>query len=305
MPRILVTNDDGIDSEGIRQLAVALKPLGDVVIVAPDTEYSGASAALGSLRDLRPEAHLVHIEGIDEAWSVNGPPAQTVLFARLGAFDGVAGAGSKDHAAAGVARTPEAARFDLVVAGINPGANVGRAVYHSGTVGAAITARNYGIDAIAVSQAVSGASIEGQGWDEMLKGQRWQTAATVAAAVAERILTEQKTGTPTTGPGKSGATAVNINVPNRPLSELKGWQYSTLAKVPERAVEQVTLEPKEGHPGGYSIKLGWGEPIPPEADTDVAALNAGKVAITLLGPVSERDGGTRPEVRAALDKLLG
>ena len=86
---------------------------------------------------------------------MSGPPALCVMFARLGAFG---------------------EPFDLVVSGINPGANVGRAVYHSGTVGAALTARNGNISGVAISQAVTGFGVEGQGWDEMLIGQKWETA---------------------------------------------------------------------------------------------------------------------------------
>ena len=114
--RILLTNDDGIDSVGLHVLARAMRPFGEVVIAAPDREFSGAGAALGALHLIQPEVHRAHVDGIDEAWAVTGPPALCVMFSRLGAFG---------------------APFDLVVSGINPGANVGRSVYHSGTVGAA------------------------------------------------------------------------------------------------------------------------------------------------------------------------
>ena len=124
--------------------------------MAPDDEYSGASAALGALHRIQPEVHQVRLDGLAEAWAVTGPPALCVMFARLGAFG---------------------PPFDLVVAGINPGINVGRSVYHSGTVGAALTARAGGISGVAVSQAVRGFGVEGQGWDEMLTGQVWDGAA--------------------------------------------------------------------------------------------------------------------------------
>ena len=90
------------------------------------------------------------MDGIDEAWAVTGPPALCVMFARLGAFG---------------------PPFDLVVSGINPGANVGRSVYHSGTVGAAYRPERRH-QRVAVSQAVAGFGVEGQGWDEMLADQR-------------------------------------------------------------------------------------------------------------------------------------
>src|SRR4029077_18375078 len=105
-------------------LARRLTDIGDVVVAAPDREYSGAGAALGTLHLIHPEVRRVHIDGVPEAWSVSGPPALCVMFARLGVF-------GRD--------------LDLVVSGINPGANAGRAIYHSGTVGAALTARNGGM----------------------------------------------------------------------------------------------------------------------------------------------------------------
>src|SRR3954449_721262 len=150
--RILVTNDDGVDCVGIHVLARRLGALGDVVVAAPDREYSGAGAALGTLHLIRPEVRRVTIDGVPEAWSVTGPPALCVMFARLGVFG---------------------APFDLVVSGINPGANSGRAIYHSGTVGAALTARNGGVSGVAISQAVADVGVEGQGWEAMLTGQLW------------------------------------------------------------------------------------------------------------------------------------
>ena len=102
--RILVTNDDGIDSIGLHVLARAMATLGDVVVVAPDKEYSGYGAAFGPLHLIKPDVHRASIDGIDEVWSVTGPPALCVMFGRLDLFG----------------------HYDLVVAGINPGANVGR-----------------------------------------------------------------------------------------------------------------------------------------------------------------------------------
>ena len=157
--RILVTNDDGIDSVGLHVLARRLAPLGDVVIVAPDQEYSGFGAALGTLHPMQPEVHRVQVYGRRRGLDGVGPPCAVRLLRPAEAFGDV----------------------DLVVSGINPGVNTGRAIYHSGTVGAALTARNGGIPGIAVSQSVVGFGVEGQGWDEMLEGQLWDTAAEVAA----------------------------------------------------------------------------------------------------------------------------
>ena len=62
--RILVTNDDGIDSEGLHVLARAMSAYGSVTVVAPDDEYSGASAALGALHRIHPEVHRVHLDDL-------------------------------------------------------------------------------------------------------------------------------------------------------------------------------------------------------------------------------------------------
>jgi 5'-nucleotidase len=234
--RILVTNDDGIDSVGLHRLARALRPHGEIVIVAPDSEYSGASAAFGAIHLMRPEVHRVHVDGIDEAWTVAGPPALCVMFARLGAFG----------------------RFDLCVSGINPGANVGRAVYHSGTIGAAITARVGGITGIAISQDVSMGSVEGQAWDEMIANQVWDSAAAVASRVVGALV-----ASPPAEPA-----VINVNVPNRPLGDILGWRRTTLATMPIRAMTGVTLDPKIGHEDAFNVTMAWGEPqqLPPESD---------------------------------------
>ena len=89
--RILVTNDDGIDSIGMHVLARAMCRLdGDheIIVAAPDEEYSGAGASLGALHLIHPEVRRAHIDDCpaDAIWSVTGPPALCVMFSRLGAF---------------------------------------------------------------------------------------------------------------------------------------------------------------------------------------------------------------------------
>ncbi len=194
--RILLTNDDGIDSVGLHILARAMRPHGDVVIIAPDSEYSGASCAVGALHLAHPEARRERVEGIDEAWSLTGPPALCVMFARLGAFGGP---------------------FDLVVSGINPGANVGRSVYHSGTVGATLSGRIGNISGVAVSQSVAGFGVEGQAWDDMILGQHWETAAEVASAFVSGLAASLP----------EEAVVVNLNVPNCPVDEINGWRRTS------------------------------------------------------------------------------
>ena len=97
--QILVTNDDGVDSVGLHILARAMRPFGNVTVVAPDREYSGAGAAIGAIWEEHPEVHDATIDGIDTTWTVSGAPALCVMYAHLGAFD---------------------FHPDLIVSGINP-----------------------------------------------------------------------------------------------------------------------------------------------------------------------------------------
>lgn len=249
--RIMVTNDDGIDSIGLHILARAMRPFGEVVIVAPHREFSGASVAVGSLHTMQPQARRALVDGIDEAWSVNGPPALCVMFARLGAFS---------------------APFDLVVSGINPGANVGRAVYHSGTVGAAIAARNGGINGVAVSQDVAGHGVEGQAWDEMLLGLRWDTAAHVAASYVAGLVENLPTE----------AVVANINVPNREVADLAGWRHADIANEVPQQVSTAELVPMIGHPNSYDVRVTWGPPTVRTADSEASLLAQGYVTLTYV-----------------------
>jgi 5'-nucleotidase len=272
--RILVTNDDGIDSEGLHVLARAASGLGHVVVVAPDGEYSGASAAVGALHLIQPEVHRVTIEGVAEAWSVSGPPALCVFFARLGAFGPA---------------------FDMALCGINPGANVGRAVYHSGTVGAAVTARLGGVSAVAVSQAVAEDEVEGQGGDETLADQQWGSAAAVAVSVAGALLER-----PPTKP-----TIINVNVPNLALDAIKGWRHTVLGRQPGRAMESVRLEARPGHPGTYRVRMEYGPRTSLPAETDGGAIERGEISIGVLGPVTDEWCGDDVPGTDHLGALLG
>jgi 5'-nucleotidase len=272
--RILVTNDDGIDSEGLHVLARAMTGYGDVTVVAPDDEYSGASAALGALHLIQPEVHQTQITGVPEAWSVSGPPALCVMFARLGAFG---------------------PPFDMVVAGINPGVNVGRSVYHSGTVGAALTARAGGITGVAVSQAVRGFGVEGQGWDEMLRGQIWESAATVGGAVVGALR-----GEPPDTP-----VVANVNVPNLAIADLAGWRLTSVGRIPPRVIADASLEPKVGHPGSFRVAMKWGDAVSLPEGTDGGAIERDQVSVTLLGALSDSRASRPDEAIVAAETAIG
>jgi 5'-nucleotidase len=272
-PRILVTNDDGIDSEGLHVLAQAMTSYGDVTVVAPDDEYSGASAALGALHRIQPEVHQTRMEGVPEAWSVSGPPALCVMFARLGAFG---------------------PPFDMVVAGINPGVNVGRSVYHSGTVGAALTARAGGMTGVAVSQAVRGFGVEGQGWDEMLTGQLWDGAAVIAGAAVGALLAA----------APSTPVVANLNVPNLAVADMAGWRHTTIGRIPPRVVSEAALEPKVGHPGSFRVAMKWGDAVSLPEGTDGGAVERDLVSVTMLGTLAEARSARDSDAAAAAEAVI-
>lgn len=127
--KILVVNDDGILSLGLKILVEQLKPLGEVYIFAPEKHQSGMSQAL-SLRKKMKVKNYGNLYGAVRAYSVKGTPADCL---RLGLF------------------FYDKIKFDLVVSGINQGANLGSDVSRSGTIGAASEAASLGIPAIALS----------------------------------------------------------------------------------------------------------------------------------------------------------
>lgn len=276
--RILVTNDDGIDSTGLHVLARAMREHGEVVIIAPDREFSGAGAALGALHLMVPEVCRRDIDGIDEAWAVSGPPALCVMFARLGAFGDP---------------------FDLIVSGINPGVNVGRSVYHSGTVGACLSGRNGQIPGVAVSQAVTGFGVEGQGWDEMLVGQKWETAAVVASAFVGGMVRSIDRGELT------DAAVVNINVPNCEVHELAGWDMARVGVEPPRRMSNATLVPKEGHQDAFTVRMEWGDAVELPADTDGGMVELNQVAISYLSRIEAQERKDLGPAEDAMRALLG
>lgn len=273
--RILVTNDDGIGADGLGVLARTMRAHGDVVVVAPDGEYSGSGAAIGPVHLIDPQVHDGHVEGIDESWAVSGPPALCVLFARLGAFGDV----------------------DMVVSGINPGANVGRSVYHSGTVGAVLTARNGGISGIAVSQVVSGFGVEGQAVDDAPADQHWQTAADVAGVALDALLAEGRAG--------DEPFAVNLNVPNCELEQLKGWRFTQLATEPIRAIEKVTLVAHPDNAEAYKVEMAWGDADDQSLELDTGAVMSGYVSVSMLSRLEAVGDARSGALAAAFDAAVG
>ena len=230
---IVVANDDGIYSKGIWTLAETLTSLGTVSVVAPDREQSGVGLSITLQMPVRVYETHPWVEGI-KALAVVGTPADSVLLA-----------------AQGLTPSP----VDLVVSGINEGANLGHNVLVSGTVGAAFQAHFFGIPAIAIS--VSG-----------VKDIQFEAAARVA-----RILAGMFADGTLTGP-----MLLNVNVPNAPMDEIQGVRITRLAR--GRWVDTLEKLPTERH-DYYWIARGrpeWEE----EDGTDVWAIRRKFVSITPL-----------------------
>jgi len=149
MPTILVTNDDGVRSDGIHALAEAVRRLGDVTVVAPNVEASAIGHALTLRRPLRMERLR------DRVYEVDGTPTDCVNIALTQLFDG---------------------RIDLIMSGINKGYNIGDDITYSGTVAGAMEAALLGIPGIAVSL------------ERTMGAYDFAAAAAAAATVAEAVL---------------------------------------------------------------------------------------------------------------------
>lgn len=275
--RVLVTNDDGIQSAGLVALAGVARERGhDTIVVAPNWDSSGASAAVTGItegRDLLEERHDWPGWEHGAVLSVRATPA----FISRSAFLGVFGE-----------------RPDVVISGINRGANTGRAILHSGTVGAAFTAYHQGCPALAVSLAVVEPVTEPDGQRgakppnaeplsaEPLSdglGPHWLTAAIVAGRLLDWLVGEMR------------HVVLNCNVPNVPPSELRGLRVGRLAAVgaAQTAVVERSGEllPLTVGAGADSTPYGSGEITSPEAATDAALLRDGYAAVTAVVPVVE------------------
>jgi 5'-nucleotidase len=236
VPRILVVNDDGIDSEGIGVLARALQALGEVTVVAPDGDRSGTSHSISVHSAVRAQAMPA---GDLRRFACSGTPADCVL---LGVNE-LCGA-----------------RPDLVVSGINRGANLADDVNYSGTVAAAVEATIVCIPAIAVSLVSS--------WPKHDPVHYWDVAANVAQQLAVDVLRE---------PLPAG-TYWNVNVPN--AAEIRGVRFTRLGRK-HYAERLARVEGNEDAGTAYywvwdMSHLGGGD------DTDTVAVDAGYASVTPL-----------------------
>lgn len=234
MSLILLTNDDGVDSPGLLTLKQAIQKVGQVVVFAPDHNWSAG----GHTKTMHKPLRVVETRLADgsSAFATNGGPSDCVALAMLGILQ----------------QQP-----DLVVSGINPGANVAQDMTYSGTVAAAMEGLIAGISSVAVSLAVRE------------NGPRnFAVAARFAAILAQRLL-------------ESGRKdlLLNLNVPDLPLDQVKGVEITRLGR---RIYKDVLIERED--PRGHKYYWIGGEPPSGviEEGTDVAALAASRVSVTPL-----------------------
>ncbi len=304
--RILVTNDDGVGAPGLAALTRALlrwtKEAGsdgpgaphEIVVVAPSSNYSGAGAAVGSVTDgtAIPYRRAV-VEGAEtvEAYGLDASPALSVIAGALGAV------GPKP---------------DLVVSGINHGVNVGRSILHSGTVGAALTASQLGISALAVSLR-AGADPD-----------PWESAADLAVALLPLLVDAPV------------RTVLNLNVPHLALSDIRGlrwarvsgaglikavrgagaWQAPNPEEMEGPAAAEAARAVMEGEPGDRgAIVMTVGSPFPQVDELELEAgdpggedaglVAHGYAALTALrGPRAEDDADLLAQIDRGLDGVL-
>lgn len=240
--RILVTNDDGVESRGLGVLARQLSDAGhDVVVAAPMAEMSGSGAAIGGIMpgDKLTTERVVLPDAIEvPAFAVDGAPGRCVLAALLGAFGD---------------------RPDLVLSGINPGANVGRFLQlHSGTLGAALTSAQMGVNGLAVSIDAN-------------EPRRWETAAILAERLVGYVASCER------------RTALNLNVPDVSLIEVKGLRN---APVSRGSSVRLTLDGRA--PGVMSMDFvstdSRPSPSTPLADSDRSLVDQSYAVLTRVVP---------------------
>ncbi len=232
--KILVSNDDGYLSTGINTLTEALERVADVVVVAPDRNRSAASNSLTLSRPLRVSQYG------ENRYKVDGTPSDCVHLAVTGFLDD---------------------EPDLVVSGINHGANLGDDVIYSGTVAAAMEGRFLGLPTIAVS--LVGKTLVGA------KLTHFETAARVAVELVEKL--ERAALAPD--------TVLNVNVPDLPYEDLQGIRATRLGF--RHKSEQIL---KDTDP--YGRPIFWIGPAGGGADTgegtDFHAIEQGAAAVTPL-----------------------
>jgi 5'-nucleotidase len=220
---ILLSNDDGYRADGLRYLIDAVRPLAQLTVVAPDRNRSGASNSLTLDVPLRVFPFDEHM------YYVNGTPTDCVHLAITGLFE---------------------REYDMVVSGINDGANLGDDVLYSGTVAAAVEGRFLGLPAIAISLVVNSSE---------------PNFATAARIASELILRLQQSPL-------NAATILNVNVPDVPYDQLQGFRATRLGHR-HRSEKTLRSDDPRGRPVYWIGAAGPGQDAGPGTDFHAVANN--------------------------------
>ncbi|MDF1756906.1 MAG: 5'/3'-nucleotidase SurE [Legionellaceae bacterium] len=227
--RILISNDDGVLAPGIEALRIEMAKIAEINVLAPERNRSGASNSLTLLNPLR----IRQLE--NGSHCVDGTPTDCVHLALTGYFD---------H------------KFDVVVSGINDGANLGDDVLYSGTIAAAMEGCNLGLSSLAISCVSKDV-------------QHYSTAAVVASQIVNQV----------THNPLPMQTMLNVNVPDLPLEEINGIEITRLGTRHNSEKTQKLLDPR----GREIFWIGQqGEEADAGPGTDFYAVNRGFVSITPL-----------------------
>jgi 5'-nucleotidase len=219
-----------------------------VVVAAPHAEVSGAGAALSATVEAgRLLYETVQLEGLPgvPVYSVPASPAYIAVLAGLGAFG---------------------ARPDVLLSGINRGANAGHAVLHSGTVGAVLTGATDGLRGLAVSLDILGELALHALSTVDDAGRHWPTAATIATGLLDWLAAAPE------------GTVLNLNVPDRPVGDVAGLRPATLAPFGQ---VQMTLAESGTDFVRTVLKERGAERVP---GSDVALLAEGYATVTAVLP---------------------
>jgi 5'-nucleotidase len=275
--RILITNDDGVFAPGIealaRGLAARFDGVHELLVVAPLVDHSGAGAAVGSVYERESIPYeAVQIPGLEHVhtYGVDGPPALAVILACIEGFG---------------------PRPDMIVSGVNNGMNAGRSALHSGTVGAALTAAQFGLRGVAVSIAWATDPVP------------WETPVTLACNLVPVVAAADR------------GTVLNLNVPAVPLSDLQGVRHGTLGRVglirsvrSALTVDEVHSERNPAMGGAITLTLRGGrgsdqgeEAAEIDPDSDAGLVAAGWASLTPILGVRE---DASPEGTEVLAKAL-
>jgi 5'-nucleotidase len=225
----LISNDDGLSARGIAVLAERIARLGRITIVAPDRNCSGASNSLTLDAPIRIDEETAGVH------RVSGTPTDCVHIALTGLLD----------------RDP-----DMVLSGINHGANLGDDVIYSGTVAAAMEGRFLGLPAIAVSLVCDEAA-----------PRNFETAAEAVARLVGQLREDPL----------PADTILNVNVPDRPWEEIRGFEVTRLGHRHRAEPCIATVDPR-GRPMYWIGPAGEEEDAGPGTDFD--AIKRGCISVT-------------------------